>query len=71
MKVAVHNHLHPDQKIQIIDRIEIKPEMVAAQGHQCKTAPCYDIEDQKSASLIALEKQAVDEYKKRQSLKTT
>jgi hypothetical protein len=45
MKVAVHNHLHPDQKIQIIDKLEIKPELVASQGHQCKVAPCYDVDD--------------------------
>ena len=60
MKVAVHNFLHPDQKVQIIDRLEIKPEMVAAHGHQCKVAPCYDTADQKSANLLALEKQAVE-----------
>ena len=33
MRVAIHNYLHPDQKIQVIDRLEIKPEMVAALGH--------------------------------------
>ena len=56
MKVAVHNHLNPNQKVQVIDRLEIKPEMVALLGHQCKVAPCYDVDDQKSASLKAFEK---------------
>ena len=65
MKVAIHNHLHPDQKIQVIDKLEIKPEMVAAFGHQCKVAPCYDDKDQKSGSLLALERSAVDQYIRR------
>lgn len=64
-KIAIHNHLNPDQKIQIVDRLEIKPEMVAAFGHQCKVAPCYDDKDQKSASLVAFEKAAVEQYIKR------
>ena len=44
-KIAVHNHLHPEDPVNMIDRLEIKPEIVPSQGHFCRVAPCYDEQD--------------------------